>query len=113
LAKSPKKPEASFAEAIQSLRDTPTGQEAAMYGPLRDIFCDVLGYPRPKVVIDVAGEGGRPDVTCRAPSGLTDRAGKSIDIDWIVVEAKAEHHAFSSESKRELIFAKKSKIHRP
>lgn len=80
-----------------------------MYGPLRDIFCDVLGYPRPKVVIDVAGEGGRPDVTCRAPSGLTDRAGKSIDIDWIVVEAKAEHHAFSSESKRELIFAKKAK----
>jgi hypothetical protein len=80
-----------------------------MYGPLRDIFCDVLGYPRPKVVIDVAGEGGRPDVTCRAPSGLTDRAGKSIDIDWIVVEAKAEHHAFSSETKRELIFSKKSK----
>lgn len=80
-----------------------------MYGPLRDIFCDVLGYPRPKVVIDVAGEGGRPDVTCRAPSGLTDRSAKSIDIDWIVVEAKAEHHAFSSESKRELIFAKKAK----
>lgn len=80
-----------------------------MYGPLRDIFCDILGYPRPKVVIDIAGEAGRPDITCRAPSGLMDGSGRSVDIDWIVVEAKAEPHAFSGENKRETIFAKKAK----
>jgi type I restriction-modification system DNA methylase subunit len=99
----------SFEEAVQSLREVPPGQEAAMYGPLRDIFCDILAYPRPRVVIDVAGEAGRPDLTCRAPSGLTDQGGKSIDVDWIVVEAKAEPHAFSSENKRETIFSKKAK----
>jgi hypothetical protein len=60
----------SFEEAVQTLREVPLGQEAAMYGPLRDIFCDILGYPRPRVVIDVAGEAERPDLTCRAPSGL-------------------------------------------
>jgi N-6 DNA methylase len=99
----------SFDEAIQSLREVASGQEAAMYGPIRDIFCDILGYPRPKVVIDIAGESGRPDVTCRAPNGLTDRFGKSVDIDWIVVEAKAELNAFSSEHKRESIFSQKAK----
>ena len=80
-----------------------------MYGPLRDLLCDILGYPKPKVVIDIAGEAGRPDLTCRAPSGLFDQTGRSIDIDWIVVEAKAEPHVFSSENKRELVFSKKAK----
>lgn len=84
-----------------------------MYGPLRDIFCDVLGYPRPSVHIDIAGEAGRPDVTCRAPSGIMDRNGKSLDIDWLVVEAKDEHDAFSTFSKRETIFAQKAKYIRP
>lgn len=84
-----------------------------MYGPLRDIFCDVLGYPRGSVHIDIAGEAGRPDVTCRAPSGIVDRNGKSIDIDWMVVEAKDEHDAFSTAGKREAIFAQKAKYIRP
>ncbi|GBQ91002.1 hypothetical protein AA23498_1042 [Acetobacter nitrogenifigens DSM 23921 = NBRC 105050] len=84
-----------------------------MYGPLRDIFCDILGYPRSSVHIDIAGEDGRPDVTCRAPSGITDRNGKSIEIDWLVVEAKDEHNAFSTLSKRETIFAQKAKYIRP
>lgn len=84
-----------------------------MYGPLRDIFCDLLGYPRSSVHIDIAGEAGRPDVTCRAPSGVKDRNGKSLDIDWLVVEAKDEHDAFSTPGKRETIFAQKAKYVRP
>lgn len=84
-----------------------------MYGPLRDIFCDVLGYPRSSVHIDIAGEAGRPDVTCRAPSGMVDRNGKSLDIDWMVVEAKDEHDAFSTPARREAIFAQKAKYVRP
>lgn len=84
-----------------------------MYGPLRDLFCDILGYPRSSVHIDIAGEAGRPDVTCRAPSGIKDRNGKSLDIDWMVVEAKDEHDAFSTSGKRETIFAQKAKYVRP
>ena len=84
-----------------------------MYGPLRDLFCDVLGYPKGSVLIDIAGEAGRPDVTCRAPSGITDRNGKVMEVDWIVVEAKDEHDAFSTLGKRETIFALKAKYIRP
>ncbi|MCX8507325.1 MAG: hypothetical protein ORN49_00355, partial [Rhodobacteraceae bacterium] len=84
-----------------------------MYGPLRDLFCDILGYPKGSVLLDIAGEAGRPDVTCRAPSGITDRHGKALEIDWIVVEAKDEHDAFSSLAKREAIFGQKAKYIRP
>lgn len=84
-----------------------------MYGPLRDLFCDILGYPRSSVHIDIAGEAGRPDVTCRAPSGIIDHNGKSLDIDWMVVEAKDEHDAFSTPGKREATFAHKAKYIRP
>ena len=64
-------------------------------------------------MIDVAGEAGRPDVTCRAPSGINDAGGKPLEIDWIVVEAKDEHDAFSTLGKREATFAQKSKYIRP
>jgi hypothetical protein len=113
VAKLKKQIESPFDEAIRTIRGTKKGQEAAMYGPLRDLFCDVLGYPRSSVHIDIAGEAGRPDVTCRAPNGIKDRHGKSIDIDWIVVEAKDEHDAFSTPAKRENIFAQKAKYIRP
>ncbi|MDR7154748.1 SAM-dependent methyltransferase [Sphingobium xenophagum] len=113
MAKSKKTTESPFDEAIRTIRETKKGQEAAMYGPLRDLFCDLLGYPRSSVHIDIAGEAGRPDVTCRAPSGIKDRNGKSLDIDWMVVEAKDEHDAFSTSGKRETIFAQKAKYVRP
>jgi SAM-dependent methyltransferase len=113
VAKSKTQIETPFDEAIRTIRQTKKGQEAAMYGPLRDIFCDQLGYPRSSVHIDIAGEAGRPDVTCRAPSGIHDRNGKSLDIDWMVVEAKDEHDAFSTSGKREAIFAQKAKYVRP
>ncbi len=113
MSKPKQKTSSLFDEAIRTIRETKKGQEAAMYGPLRDLFCDILGYPRSSVHIDIAGEAGRPDVTCRAPSGINDRNGKSLDIDWMVVEAKDEHDAFSTSGKRETIFAHKAKYVRP
>ncbi len=113
MSKPKQKTSSLFDEAIRTIRETKKGQEAAMYGPLRDLFCDILGYPRSSVHIDIAGEAGRPDVTCRAPSGINDRNGKSLDIDWMVVEAKDEHDAFSTSGKRETIFSHKAKYVRP
>lgn len=113
MAKKPKTKASSFSETIELISNTVRGQEAAMYGPLRDLFCDALGYARGRVLIDVAGDAGRPDITCRAPNGLTDKAGRNIEIDWIVVEAKDERNAFLTEAKREAIFAQKSKYITP
>ncbi|MEM9393774.1 MAG: N-6 DNA methylase [Pseudomonadota bacterium] len=102
-----------FLEAIGTIVATPKGQEASMYGPIRDLFCDQLGYPKNKVHIDIAGAAGRPDVTCRAPSGLSDAQGTSTEIDWIVVEAKDERGVFLDAEQREEIFAEKSKYITP
>jgi SAM-dependent methyltransferase len=102
-------PRFSFDDAIQKLKETPRGKEAAMYGPLRDIIVQVLEYPAADVDIDITGEGGRPDVTVRAPSGLKDGKDRPLKIDWIVVEAKDEPGCFFGEDSREAIFAKKSK----
>jgi hypothetical protein len=99
----------SFDPVAAKLRSTPKGKEASMYGPIRDIFIHVLGYPAADVDIDTAGEGGRPDVTVRAPSGLKDGRGRETKIDWIVVEAKDEHHCFTDPAAKENIFGKKSK----
>lgn len=99
----------SFADTIEKIRNTPKGKEAAMYGPIRDILVHVLGYPAGDVDIDVTGEGGRPDVTARALSGLKDAKGKDKKIDWIVVEAKDEVGCFRNNTSREDIFDKKSK----
>lgn len=99
----------SFDEAVSKLRATPRGKEASMYGPLRDLFIHVLGYPASDVDIDTTGEGGRPDVTVRAPSGLLDGKGRVAKIDWIVVEAKDERGCFANAASRESIFEKKAK----
>src|SRR5260370_40657804 len=101
----PKKPRAKitkFDETVELIASTLKGQEASMYGPRRDLICDTLGYARGRVLIDIAGDAGRPDLTCRAPCGLTDRQGRSIDIDWIGIEAKDERNAFLTEPKREV-----------
>ena len=99
----------SFDDTILKLRETPRGKEASMYGPLRDLLIHVLGYPSSDVDIDTIGEGGRPDVTARAPSGLTDGKGKPVKIDWVVLEAKDERGCFINPMSREEIFSKKSK----
>lgn len=113
MAKKPQAKTTEFAETIELLANTLKGQEASMYGPLRDLICNTLGYARGRVLIDIAGDAGRPDLTCRAPCGLTDRQGRSIDIDWIVVEAKDERNAFLTEAKREVVFAHKAKYITP
>lgn len=84
-----------------------------MYGHLRDLFVHFLGYPGRAVVIDTAGDAGRPDVTCRAPSGLVAPNGRPHEIDWIVLEAKDQRSGLSQEENRERIFAEKSKYITP
>ncbi len=103
----------AFREAADKIRSVERGREAAMYGPLRDLFAYVLGYASRDVDIDTAGTEGRPDVTVRAPSGLIDFAGRQRLIDWIVVEAKDEPRAFLDPDSRERIFASKSKYITP
>lgn len=84
-----------------------------MYGHLRDLFVHFLGYSGRQVVIDTAGDAGRPDITCRAPSGLQDANGRAIEIDWIVVEAKDHRYGLGVEANREKLFAEKSKYITP
>jgi hypothetical protein len=40
-----------------------------MYTALRDLFVDLLQYPKTSVVTDTAGERGRPDLTVYASGG--------------------------------------------
>lgn len=100
----------SLSDTLDKLAGTPLGQEASMYGPIRDLFIHLLGYPARDVDIDTAGEGGRPDVTVRVPSGRLDAQGRDTQkLPWIVVEAKDEHGVFRDPTRRENIFADKSK----
>ncbi len=99
----------SYDATIEKLRQTPAGREASMYGPLRDLFVHVLGYPATDINIDTAGEMGRPDLTVEAPSGFVDAMGREAKIGWIVVEAKDERGCFTNVITREKIFAEKAK----
>jgi SAM-dependent methyltransferase len=113
LARAPRRQAVAFGHVAEALLETHAGQEASMYGPLRDLFVHFLGYAGRQVLIDTAGEAGRPDLTCRAPSGLTGANGAAIEIDWIVVEAKDQRSGLSQETNREKIFAEKSKYITP
>ena len=99
----------SFQATIEKIASTPVGREAAMYGPIRDLFIHILGYPAPDVDIDTIGEEGRPDVTVRAPSGFLSPTGQPMTTAWVVVEAKDEPSCFLDPERRENIFALKSK----
>ena len=83
-----------------------------MYGPLRDIFAVVFEYNARDIDIDTTGEGGRPDLTIRAATGLTGASGRPHLINWIVLEAKDER-VFADPDKREAVFAIKSKYITP
>jgi SAM-dependent methyltransferase len=113
VARQPRAQTIRFSDVADALRDTRAGQEASMYGHLRDLFVHFLGYAGRQVVIDTAGDAGRPDLTCRAPSGLTGIGGRPIEIDWIVVEAKDQRYGLSIEDNRERLFAEKSKYITP
>lgn len=84
-----------------------------MYPHLFQLFVHFMGYAGRQVLVDTAGDAGRPDLTCRAPSGLTQANGRPIEIDWIVVEAKDGRTNLASEDVREALFAEKSKYITP
>ena len=97
-------PQQRFDIARTSLVATVKGLEATMYGPLRDLFVEVLGYPPQDVDIDRSGARGRPDITVFAPGAV-----ESSKVAWIVLEAKDEHDACKTTAKRKALFAEKSK----
>lgn len=99
----------SFGDTIAKLLATPPGKEAAMYGPLRDIFVNVLGYVPADVDIDTTGDAGRPDITVNVSIGLQTPAGVDIKHPWIVIEAKSDKGVFADPATREDIFAEKAK----
>ncbi|MCZ8172089.1 MAG: hypothetical protein O9272_10165 [Brevundimonas sp.] len=84
-----------------------------MYGAIRDLFVECLGYRADRVLTDIAGADGRPDVTVRAESGITGANGQPRLIDWIVLEAKPVHQAFLNVASRERIFGAKAKYITP
>lgn len=113
MARPPRTNTADFADIASTLADTRNGQEASMYPHLFELFVHVLGYSRNQVLVDTAGDAGRPDITCRAPSGLTLENGRPHEIDWIVVEAKDGKVNLASQDTREALFAEKSKYITP
>ena len=102
MAKHP--PKRRFEISRDSLVVTAKGQEATMYGPLRDLFIEVLGYPPQDVDIDRSGARGRPDITVFAPG-----AADGTKIAWIVLEAKDEHGACRGDGHRKVLFSEKCK----
>jgi hypothetical protein len=61
-----KKQREEFEAAIESLLATVKGKEATMYTTLRDLFVDVLGYPKTSVVVDKAALSILPTTTIRS-----------------------------------------------
>ncbi len=98
------KQKTEFDAAVTALRTTVKGKEATMYTALRDLFVDVLGYPKTNIVVDTAGMRGRPDVTIFAPGGAEDSR-----VSWIVGECKDEHGAVGSPAARLSLYAEKAK----
>jgi SAM-dependent methyltransferase len=84
-----------------------------MYPRLFELFVHFLGYTRSQVLADATGDAGRPDLTIKAPSGLTLASGRPHEIDWIVVEAKDSRTNLANEDVREALFAEKSKYITP
>ena len=97
-------PKRRFEIARDGLLRTAEGQESTMYGPLRDLFVEVLGYPPQDVDIDRSGTRGRPDITVFAPG-----AAQGTKVSWIVLEAKDEHDACKSDAQRKTLFSEKCK----
>lgn len=89
-----------FAAAVYALQTTVKGKEATMYTALRDLMVDVLGYAKPSVVVDTAGNRGRPDLTAYAPGGALETR-----VSWIVGELKDEHGAVADLASRTVLFA--------
>jgi hypothetical protein len=93
-----------FELAKKGLLATAAGRESTMYGYLRDLFVEVLGYASNEVFIDTAGARGRPDLTVFAPGGTN-----AAMVAWTVVEAKDERGAVASAVGRAALFKAKAK----
>ncbi len=113
MARRPHNNTIDFADIASTIGDTRNGQEASMYPHLFDLFVHFLGYGRRQVFVDTAGDAGRPDLACKAPSGLTLANGRPFEIDWIVVEAKDGRTNLANADAREALFAEKSKYITP
>lgn len=113
MARQPRRHAIDFAEIASTVADTGNGQEASMYPRLAELFIHFLGYARAQVLADTTGDAGRPDLTVRAPSGLTLASGRQHEIDWIVLEAKDARTRLENEDVREALFAEKSKYITP
>ena len=93
-----------FELAQRNLVATKKGQESTMYGHLRDLWIEVLGYSPSAVDIDRSGARGRPDLTIFAPGGADNEK-----VAWIVLEAKDEPEICRDSDQRAALFAEKSK----
>ncbi len=113
MARRPLRNAIEFAEIASTIADTRNGQEASMYPHLFQLFVHFLGYQGRQVFVDTAGDAGRPDLACKAPSGLTLANGRPLEIDWIVVEAKDGRTNLANAETREALFAEKSKYITP
>lgn len=78
--------------ALKRLREVKRGNEASMYGHIRDIL-EAMGHSKNLIELDIRNEtGGRPDLKISAMDRETKLDG------WIVVEAKDEDGVFSEDS---------------
>ena len=93
-----------FEIARRNLVATENGQESTMYGHLRDLCIEVLGYSPSAVDIDRSGARGRPDLTVFAPGGVDNER-----VAWLVLEAKDESGICRDSDQRAALFAEKSK----
>ena len=95
-----------FECARKNLVATENGQESTMYGHLRDLCIDVLGYSRSSVDIDRSGARGRPDLTIFAPGGADNEK-----VAWIVLEAKDERELCRDPNQRLRAVRREVEVH--
>ncbi len=94
-----------FSRISRALATVVPGQERTMYGPIRDLFREVLGYDAGAVVNEPSVEGGRPDLTVSVPHpGASGRR-----LTAIIVEAKDEAGVVTDVDRRNALFAEKAK----
>ncbi|MEE9506911.1 MAG: N-6 DNA methylase [Thermoplasmata archaeon] len=80
---------------MSRLRNWDGESEPDLYPYVKDVFCNVFGYPRRKARIERPGESGRPDISL-CPSDADPNEG----VFWIVGEVKPEKGRFMKEDER-------------
>ncbi len=77
-----------------------------MYGPIRDLFREILGHEAGAVLNEPSVEGGRPDLTVSVPHPGADRGRRLVTI---VIEAKDERGVVLNLNARNRLFLEKAK----